>query len=730
MSTRTATLRGARRRPVLELKFDRYALIPGAAKLPKYPEPKFSRPGRKSVRRGRPKNLQDWVMAVPGRRFDKPSGLWVVHNPGPDADRVLAELGFEVDLSHGAKGGVRSLADLATPLIEVHPEDPWVTRVHPRFSDVGDQMPAGSEWDRDELAWLVYTPDMRHVAASGIDVPPEILDLGEQLVAQISRGRLGASRPDWPMLLGLMPRAPKKFPDGLPLLPSWCRFQLYGYQTSGSYAVVGGHNFLADVPGLGKTVQSIAAHALVCTQRLLIVTPPVALTNWVREVAGYGLAFPAGDPDARPGAPTSVMISPGRKVPAFPDKGVVVVADSLLKSRPELLAQVLEWAPDGITIDESHRHKHWATGRSRVVRRVAQSVTGLRIPLSGTAMTSNPVELAAQLAMSGHLDTVFGGLHDYLTTFARQDRYGRWLPRMNALPLLRKMLDEQVWVRRFAEDVYNRDPNGPTMPPVLPPRAKYVDVDLSGYRAALEKQNEVVDEWLDDLGRVPTDEEVDEFAATNIGFISPLRKAAGLAKIPAAVEIISDWIAAQDEAGADRPLLVWTHHQEVTEAMRSAIAEAGADVAVIDGGTSATARGKITAEFQAGRYKALVLSLQAAGVALTLTRASDNLFVESDWEPTTLTQARDRTKRIGQTRSVSLTTLIAAGTLDEHLQRVQRNKAEVLDPVMGSGNDTSVAHESTDDLLTVSGVIGGLVRARVQARPRRRRPARQVALAA
>nr|WP_246803743.1 DEAD/DEAH box helicase [Cellulomonas hominis] len=538
-----------------------------------------------------------------------------------------------------------------------------------------------------------------------------------------------------------MPRAPKKTPDGLPPLPAWARRTLYGYQLSGTYAIVGGHAFLCDEPGLGKTIQSIAAHAVAGTRRLLVITPPVALTNWVREIAAYGLAYPDKDPDARPEAGTTVMVSAGRKVREFPDQGVVVVPDSLLASRPELRAKLRDWAPDGITVDESHRHKNWATSRARAVRSVAQAVTGLRVPISGTPMTSNPYQLASQLAISGHLDTIFGGLHQYLTDYCTVDQYGRFSPRKRALEQLNVALSAGVWVRRNASEVYNRDPDGPTMPEVLPPRAKYIDLDATGsalYRAAIVKQHGIVDEWLDSLlqtpyerkaglAHTPTDEEVRAFAASNIGFISPLRKAAGVAKVPAAIEYITDWIAAQDAARHDRPLLVWCHHNEVATAMRTAIEEAGADVAVIDGATSAGNRGKITADFQAGRYKALVLSMQAAGVGITLTRACDNLFVESDWEPTTLTQARDRTKRIGQTRAITLTTLLASGTLDEHLQRVQRRKAAVLDPVLGGGYDTSVATQETDELASVGGIIAAIVAERVEARSKRSRTTRAAA---
>lgn len=728
MAPRTAVLEGTRRNPTLRLNFARFDRIGYGVKLPTYPKPKH-RPGGRKFGGGKPQTLLDWVKALPGRRFDKATGTWVVTDPGPEADRVFAELGFDLDLSRGARAGVTRLADLATPWIELDPDDPWTTRINTRFSGLATSLPAGAVWNKDLGMYEVHTPDLRD-ADPRLGVSQDIKDLGDRLVAAIPAGDLGTdANTRWPVIFARMPRAPKRLPHGMPEQPSWAGITLFGYQLSGCYAILGGHRLLADSPGLGKTFQSIAAHATAGTRRLLIVSPPVALTNWGREVTTYGLAWeppkvkkgqaPPAPP--RPGIGTLAVIRPGRKVPDLPEHGVVVVPDSLLAARPALVDQLRAWAPDGITVDESHRLKTWDSTRSRAVRRIAMNVPGLRIPISGTAMLASPIELASQLAISGHLDTVFGGLARFLQAYGKEDAFGGWKPRVRALPHLREQLDEHVWVRRRPVEVYNRTDDGPSLPPVLPPRAVYVDVDLAGYRAALDKQLAVIDEWLDGFTsggrwREPVESEIEDFTRESIRFISPLRKAAAVAKVDAAVDYVRKWVATEHED--DRPLLAWCHHQEVAAELARAMAEAGIDFAAIDGGTSATNRGRIVSDFQGGKYQVLLLSLHAAGVAITLTRAADNLMVETDWTPAILSQARDRTARLGQKRAVTLTTLVAPGTLDEHLQRVQRNKAKDLDVVMGDGNDTSVVETETDDLATPRQIVEQMVRERIAHRAR------------
>jgi SWI/SNF-related matrix-associated actin-dependent regulator 1 of chromatin subfamily A len=99
---------------------------------------------------------------------------------------------------------------------------------------------------------------------------------------------------------------------------------------------------------------------------------------------------------------------------------------------------------------------------------------------------------------------------------------------------------------------------------------------------------------------------------------------------------------------------------------------------------------RLVDDFQAGKIPVLVCSISAAGVGITLTKASDMLFVETDWTPALITQAEDRCHRIGQEKHVICTTLIASGTLDEHIQSVLRKKAQILDAVM-AGGDHAVA---------------------------------------
>ena len=252
---------------------------------------------------------------------------------------------------------------------------------------------------------------------------------------------------------------------------------------------------------------------------------------------------------------------------------------------------------------------------------------------------------------------------------------------------------------------------------------KWVDVPLTDYRRAHKDAIHKLTLWvkqyrLDNEGEDPDEDTIRDFAMTQVGLVSILRKAAGLAKIPALVDDIRTHVAdtATVKDGRPffpRPLIVWTHHQDVSDAMAQAVPTAVSASGVIRGGVGHAERDRLVSEFQAGRLGVLVCSIAAAGVAITLTAASDMFFAESDWTPAAIRQAMDRAERIGQTADkIIATTYLAPGTLDLRIQKVLKEKSKILDILYGEGNDVSVLDESLampDDIASSTDIICGLV---------------------
>ncbi len=315
------------------------------------------------------------------------------------------------------------------------------------------------------------------------------------------------------------------------------------------------------------------------------------------------------------------------------------------------------------------------------------------IAITGTPIFANPSELAPLLEFTGHLGPIFGGLDAYLKRYCTPGHFGGWQVKRENLPELRMKLQQHVWVRRRKRDVLPDLPQTLRVP-------KWVDVPLTEYRAAHKDVIRVVTKWIADFktanDRSPDEDEIRDYAASQVGLVSLLRRAAGVAKVPAIVADIQQHVEDTTEIVNGkrvftRPLIVWCHHRDVSDAMAAALPAAVAESGTIRGGVSASERDRLVAAFQAGEIPVLVCSIAAAGVAITLTASSDMFFAESDWTPATIRQAMDRAERIGQTADkIIATTYLSANTLDSRIQQVLKQKSKVLDVVYGDGNDVSV----------------------------------------
>ena len=460
-----------------------------------------------------------------------------------------------------------------------------------------------------------------------------------------------------------------------------------------------------------NTRQTIAAAAILGSERTLITCLPVGLTGWKNEVEESLLHTLGGkNPDGE-----IVVIRSGKKEPEkLPERGVIITSDSLLSARPELLKRVMAWQPEVFGYDEAHRGKTFESARSQAMLKLSGATIKMPIPITGTPLFANPSELAPLLEFSGHLGPVFGGLDAYLDRYCKPGYFGGWDVRKENLPELRMKLSQHVWVRRKKRDVLPDLPKTLLVP-------KYVDVPLTEYRRAYKSVNIILTKWVKDitkeLGCQPDDDVIRGYAASQIGLVSLLRRAAGVAKVAAIVEDIRTHVQDTTEIQNGkrvftRPLIVWCHHREVSDAMALAVPAAIAESGVIRGGVPYAERDRIVANFQAGKIPVLVCSIAAAGVSITLTASSDMFFAESDWTPATIRQAIDRAERIGQSaEKIIATTYLAEGTLDGRIQQVLKNKSKILDVVYGDDNDVSVAGGNGSDAESATEIVTGLINA-------------------
>jgi hypothetical protein len=646
-------------------------------------------------------------------------GCWTLNATGANAERKFALAGFDIDYSETAGtdlAAVMNLDELVTPITRLSPDGKSALILARLFGyeNTKDALGYGARWDREFKRFQMPVSDAMHKGSPRPDIhwEPNILEAARLALGRVitdeSIATAVAAAGSAKDVLEMDARDVEKLIGQVGDIPDWFGLDLFPFQRIGAIAVAAGHFGLFDEPGLGKTRQTIAAASILGSERTLITCLPVGLTGWKNEVEQSLLHTLGGkNPDGQ-----VIIIRAGKKEPeTLPDKGVIITSDSLLTSRPELLKRILEWQPDVFGYDEAHRGKTFESARSQAMLKISAATKKAPIPITGTPLFANPSELAPLLEFSGHLGPVFGGLNAYLDRYCKPGHFGGWMVRKENLGELRLKLAANVWVRRRKRDVLPDLPKTLLVP-------KYVDVPLTEYKRAHKDVLLKLTKWVEEFrklndGRDPEEEEVRDYAVSQVGLVSLLRRAAGVAKVPALVadiqthvEDTTEWVNGQRVF--TRPLIVWAHHRDVTDALAAALPAAVAETGIIRGGVAHAERDRLVSEFQAHRIPVLVCSIAAAGVAITLTASSDSFFAESDWTPATVRQALDRAERIGQTSDKLIsTTYLAEGTLDLRIQQILKEKSKVLDAIYGDGNDVSVDGmrsdvESSTDLLVAA----------------------------
>jgi SNF2 family DNA or RNA helicase len=96
-----------------------------------------------------------------------------------------------------------------------------------------------------------------------------------------------------------------------------------------------------------------------------------------------------------------------------------------------------------------------------------------------------------------------------------------------------------------------------------------------------------------------------------------------------------------------------------------------------------------------------LVSLKAGGHGLNLTAADYVYLLDPWWNPAVEAQAIDRTHRIGQTRRVIATRLVARGTVEEKILALQASKRALADAILAADNGVlaKIGREELEALL-------------------------------
>lgn len=128
-------------------------------------------------------------------------------------------------------------------------------------------------------------------------------------------------------------------------------------------------------------------------------------------------------------------------------------------------------------------------------------------------------------------------------------------------------------------------------------------------------------------------------------------------KLDLAVDLILDT--------PDSAFVVFGWYKASCHALADRLAAAGVGCFVVDGDVPQADRAEYITRFQGGEGRVFIGTLATLGESVTLHRANQVIRLDRHWNPALNLQAEDRVQRIGQTRNVTVTDIVAKDTVDE-----------------------------------------------------------------
>lgn len=423
--------------------------------------------------------------------------------------------------------------------------------------------------------------------------------------------------------------------------------------TAVQYATRARRTFIADEPGLGKTVEALASLEASQGFPALIACPASLRLNWLREAERWLPSRSARTVDRQ----------------GIPDADLTVVSYNALH---EVAGAFSERPLRALVLDESHYCKNSSARRTQAALKVSEALEAdaMVLLLTGTPVVNRPEELVSQLRVLGRPD---------MANIAR--RLARGDPHDADLQDLNRRLRRTCFIRRKKEAVLEQLPakQRVVIPLGIENREEYnwIQADITAW---LRAQAEADARFQAELAELPAKER--EAAARERGReaeqrarraealvrVNKLALVAARGKLAGSIEWIEGFLE------SDKKLVVFARHREICEQLHAAFPQA----ALATGNLGPDRRNVEIATFQRDpKCPLIICSIDAAGVGITLTAASDVAFVEMAWTSVAHDQAEDRVHRIGQASSVTAWYLLAADTIDERLAAAVERKRRI-----------------------------------------------------
>lgn len=460
--------------------------------------------------------------------------------------------------------------------------------------------------------------------------------------------------------------------------------QPYDYQKEGiAYALQKKRCIMGDEPGLGKTAQAIGTLTASGAFPALVICPASLKVNWQREFKKFGGVDAVILDDSNRGVWHNLLRM--QRADGKPICQVIITNyESLKKFFVRRLIRSERFTMKSIEfdervklfrtviIDESHKCKSNKTQQSKFVQGIAEGKEYV-LELTGTPVVNNNEDLVQQLRIMGRLDD-FGG---YLKFFGR---YCQGINKSSHVKELNMRLRSNCFFRRQKKDVLTQ----------LPDKTRsYLVTEISNRKEYTDAEKDVI-KYLRDYQNADDDKLQRAIRGDIMVRMNILKQVSARGKVASAVDIIHNTI------DGGQKLIVFCFLKEVVAALKREFPKA----VTVTGDDNDRQKQYSVDKFQQDETcKLIILNYRSGGTGLTLTAASNVLFVEFPWTYSDCCQAEDRAHRNGQKNAVTCTYLLGQNTIDEYMYNLIQTKKGIANGVTGTEDDVQEKVSTSDMLL-------------------------------
>ena len=334
-----------------------------------------------------------------------------------------------------------------------------------------------------------------------------------------------------------------------------------------------------------------------------------------------------------------------------------------------------------IAFDEAHKAKNPESQQGKALLSIeADDIP--KIPMSGTFVLNNPLDLYLPLRWAGFEQHSF---YQYKQHYCIMGGYGgKEIIGYKNLDELRALLDK-VMLRRTKEDVLD-----------LPPKVHTTEyVDMTKEQAKIYKEvKEVIKSNIDKIKvhNDPLTQMIRLRQATGYPGIlsSTITESAKMDRLDELVEEI---------AAVGQKAIIYSQWETMTEVIRKRLKVY--KPAYITGAVKSEDRMDEVKRFQQDpECKVIIGTIGAMGTGLTLTAATNVIFLDEPWNRALKDQAEDRAHRIGTKGTVRVITLVCKDTIDERIMTLVQKKGRMADMLIDGKVDSQKTGQFIDYLLS------------------------------